>query len=87
MKSAQLPSARQDSEELEQGSNVNSQCHQIQCDVVQIRQELNERLINHGLFASFIEWRVTLSSYLVIVIGPSGDGNFKIGRARSARPI
>ena len=42
VKSAQLPSARQDSKELEQGINVNNHWRQIQCDVVQMRQTVNE---------------------------------------------
>ena len=42
VKSAQLPSARQDSKELEQGINVNNHWRQIQCDVVQMRQAVNE---------------------------------------------
>lgn len=42
VKSAQLPSAKQDSNDLEQGSNANSRWPQIRCDVVQMRQALNE---------------------------------------------
>ena len=42
VKSAQLPSASQDSKELDQGSNVNSHWRQIQCDVAQMRQAINE---------------------------------------------
>ena len=42
VKSAQLPRARQDSKELEQGINVNSHWRQIQYDVVQMRHALNE---------------------------------------------
>ena len=42
VKSGQLPSVRQDSKELEQGININSHWRQIQCDVVQMRQALNE---------------------------------------------
>ena len=42
VKSAQLPSVRQDSKELKQAINVNSHWRQIQCDVAQMRQALNE---------------------------------------------
>ena len=42
VKSAQLPSARQDSKELEQGINVNNHWRQIQCNVEQMRQAVNE---------------------------------------------
>ena len=40
--SAQLSGARQDSKELKQGINVNNHWRQIQCDVVQMRQAVNE---------------------------------------------
>ena len=49
MKSAQLPSAKQDSKELEQDSNVNIRWREVQCDVIQMRQALNEeeRVLNN----------------------------------------
>jgi len=49
VKSAQLPSAKQDSKELEQDSNVNIRWREVQCDVIQMRQALNEeeRVLNN----------------------------------------
>jgi len=47
--SAQLPSAKQDSKEREQDSNVNIRWREVQCDVIQTRQALNEeeRVLNN----------------------------------------